>query len=420
MMEAAGSSTMVVRLRLTALSLPTNLAIGSDARGGGILSLNGVTRITGTTIEGNVAISTAPGAGLTQHGGSALIVDSAIADGVAGTGTATLAGVGNLEEVVLLDSATLAPGEGLAVLRAGNVSFAKGTAFAAEIGGTTPGAAGYDQLSVSDGIDLSGAHLNLLMAGGFVPAATDAFVIVDNASASAVLGMFAGLPEDAFFAFGAGTFRIDYSSGDGNDVALLPAAQNGVGLKISGPPAFKPSTGFIEQTVTLTNNLGTAVTPARLYISGLPEGVAVQNAAGSAPYGTPAMVTPYILIGAPIAPGGATALTVQFASADNAVEFSPAYNIEAGTANAGTFAVTTILFLGKDVLIEFGSQAGVVYEVQYSTNLMDWTAVSPRLVGDATITSWVDRGSPATESTPLATGERYYRVVRVSKLIAGN
>ena len=406
--------TLVIGGSAGTVTIADNLAIGSDARGGGILSLNGVTRISSTTMVGNVATSAALGAGLTQHGGSALLVDSVIADAVAATGTARLAGGGNLEEVVLLDSATLAPGDGLAVLKAGDVTFANGTAFAAEIGGTTAGAGGHDQLSVGDGIDLSGASLNLLLASGYVPAATDAFVIVDNASANPVMGMFAGLPEDAFFAFGARTFRIDYSSGDGNDIALLAAEQDGVNLAISGPPALNNATGFFEQMVTLTNTQGTVAALDRLYISGLPEGVTVQNAAGSAPYGNPAMATPYIFIGAPIAPGASTALTVQFASADHAAEFSPAYNIDAGIGNVDAFEVTTILFLGEDVLVEFGSQAGVVYEVQYSTNLIDWTTVSPQLVGDAGITSWIDSGSPATESTPLTAGERYYRVVRVS------
>jgi len=46
------------------------------------------------------------------------------------------------------------------------------------------------------------------------------FLILANDGVDAVIGMFAGKPQGATFAFGGATFQINYQGGDGNDVVL--------------------------------------------------------------------------------------------------------------------------------------------------------------------------------------------------------
>src|SRR5262249_53981787 len=84
---------------------------------------------------------------------------------------------------------------------------------------------------------LPGVTLTTSSFGGFVPAAGDEYIIINNDGTDAVSGTFAGLAEGAlvrsnFLGSGLKAF-ITYQGGDGNDVAII----------IEGPANFNGTNG---------------------------------------------------------------------------------------------------------------------------------------------------------------------------------
>lgn len=65
----------------------------------------------------------------------------------------------------------------------------------------------------------------------------------------------------------------------------------------------------------------------------------------------------------------------------------------------------------RTFLLEFTSEAGRSYYVQYSTDLTHWKTVQPAITGNGARIQWVDNGPPKTASPPGATPMRFYRVI---------
>jgi VCBS repeat protein len=126
-------------------------------------------------------------------------------------GTAT---IGNLT----VTGGTVAPGASAGILSTGHFGLAAAATFAVEIGGTNPGT-GHDQISVNGLVTLGGTLAPTLI-NGFNPVPGTEFVIIANNAIGAVVGTFAGLAEGALFTAGGSSWRISYTGGDGNDVAL--------------------------------------------------------------------------------------------------------------------------------------------------------------------------------------------------------
>jgi PhoPQ-activated pathogenicity-related protein len=63
------------------------------------------------------------------------------------------------------------------------------------------------------------------------------------------------------------------------------------------------------------------------------------------------------------------------------------------------------------ILLEFSSEPGRSYFIQYSPDLKNWKIVQPAIVADGSRVQWTDDGPPRTESTPTSTPTRFYRVV---------
>lgn len=83
-------------------------------------------------------------------------------------------------------------------------------------GATTPGT-DYDQVTISNNVDISNAVLNLI-EGAYVPVSGDVFTIIDVAVGGNLTGTFNGILEDGTIVFNGVTLYISYSGGDGNDV----------------------------------------------------------------------------------------------------------------------------------------------------------------------------------------------------------
>jgi streptogramin lyase len=144
-----------------------------------------------------------------------LYVDGTLEQAVADKG-ATVKGTGSIGDLNVEKGAYLAPGHSPGCLNVNNLQM-DGT-YSAQIGGITP-CSGYDQLSVKQGVELSGS-LNVSLINGFNPKPGTAFEIINNQSKNPVSGTFAGLSEGSIFLANNTPFEISYKGGDGNDVVI--------------------------------------------------------------------------------------------------------------------------------------------------------------------------------------------------------
>jgi hypothetical protein len=66
----------------------------------------------------------------------------------------------------------------------------------------------------------------------------------------------------------------------------------------------------------------------------------------------------------------------------------------------------------QSMLLEWASEPGKTYYVQYSNDMTTFITVLPGITAGANRTQWVDRGPPQTDSHPRdLTGLRAYRIV---------
>lgn len=136
-------------------------------------------------------------------------------------GFSGLGGTGTVGRVIIAQGAisagTLTSPTG--IFNTGTLIFGEDGIFAAKIGGTTPGANGYDQLNVSGTVNLNNARLTLIPWNGFRSALGDSFTILKNDGTDSINGTFLNAPENSVFSGALNTaFRITYQGGDGNDV----------------------------------------------------------------------------------------------------------------------------------------------------------------------------------------------------------
>jgi autotransporter-associated beta strand protein len=242
-----------------ALRLNNNIHASSTAtqlatiNGSGTIQLNGATRVLNVNngpqaidlrVDANIAgtgtaglAKTGPGVALlagtgtytgeTVIGGGTLLVNGTLDPTgfvLPSNPAATLGGIGNVGQISV-GSGRLAPGLSPGILTSHGVVIGAGFPLVIELTGTTPGAAGYDQLRVIGGVFIGMSVLELHVS--FDPPPRSTFTIVDNDGSDPVNGTFAGLDEGATVSVGDGySFRISYVGGDGNDIVLTLTGDN--------------------------------------------------------------------------------------------------------------------------------------------------------------------------------------------------
>ncbi|MFN3379767.1 MAG: beta strand repeat-containing protein, partial [Runella zeae] len=129
------------------------------------------------------------------------------------------------------------------------------------LNGTTPGDGtgnSYTQLTVSGGINLTGATLAL--SGTYVPVLGQTFKIVDNDNTDAITGTFIGLAEGATISNFLGSnfsASISYIGGDGNDVVItvVCSAFSAPTASVTTQPTCAIQTGTITITAPTGSNI---------------------------------------------------------------------------------------------------------------------------------------------------------------------
>tara|TARA_R110002111_G_scaffold153375_1_gene220214 strand:+ start:184960 stop:199311 length:14352 start_codon:yes stop_codon:yes gene_type:complete len=241
---------------LTSLTGSGKVLLGGAA---GILDVNQAAATSSTfagDISGDGSLSKSGSGEFILSGSSSFTGSTTVQDGslkvegtlktteVIVTANATLAGSGNIDAPVTLNSdGVLAPGSSPGIINAGDLTLSAGSLLDIEIDGTTAGLE-YDQIQVTGAVDLTGATLNLTSA--FTAAAGNEFLLIDNDDVDAVTGEFAGLAEGTLFSFNGNQVYISYVGGDGNDVVLT----------VNSPPATSNQIFSLDENTINTTSLG--------------------------------------------------------------------------------------------------------------------------------------------------------------------
>lgn len=176
-----------------------------------------------------------------------------------------LKGVGTAGVVAVASGGTLAPGTSPGCLAAGNTSFANGSTFDIEIGGTVA-CSGYDKLNVTGTVNVTGATLKVSLYNNFAPVVGSTFTIIDNDSNDAVTGTFNGSPEGGEYTQGGYTYQVSYIGGDGNDVTLKLTKIDPAAVAAANAPKT-PNTGLAALLANPAATMAiTVVCAAALYV----------------------------------------------------------------------------------------------------------------------------------------------------------
>lgn len=169
-----------------------------------------------------------------------------------------LGGTGILNAITADAGAMLAPGMSPGCLSSGNLTFAEGAVFEAQLGGTTA-CTEYDQQRVTGTVTLGSATLSTPLWNNYKPAAGNVYTIITNDGSDAVVGTFKNLAEGATYTQDGYVIQVSYAGGDGNDVTLTVK---------SVPKA--PNTGFAPLTnnplVTLATSVGASAAIALIVV----------------------------------------------------------------------------------------------------------------------------------------------------------
>ena len=197
------------------------------------------------------------------------------------------------------------------------------------------------------------------------------------------------------------------TGGTTNDVPLDVAVQ--------GPISFNPQTGLFEQRIGVSN-VGASTNAFRgvaVFIRGLPGDVRVYNGSGSTN-------SPLVTYDLPLAPRQSVDLVIEYYRANRQPftqpTYSPTITIPGSSNPDGRifFIDRTELVQGSRLLIEFTTEPGKRYLVQYRSNDGPWRSAYPAVTAGANRVQWYDDGPPKTESLPfLLFGSRFYRVIEL-------
>ncbi len=182
--------------------------------------------IPSSVVTVNNPTTTGGGLALSGFGGTGTVGATTVTQGVISAGTLTSpTGILNLSN-------------GLTFTANGN--------YVCKLSGTTPGANGHDQLNVTGAVNLNNARLAPLPWANFRPAIGDTYVILRNDGADPINGTFLNLPNNSIFAGPLNTaFKITYTGGDGNDIAIQRVARAPFDFDGDGKSdvsIFRPST----------------------------------------------------------------------------------------------------------------------------------------------------------------------------------
>ena len=181
---------------------------------------------------------------------------------------------------------------------------------------------------------------------------------------------------------------------------------------VAAPPALDLQTGLYRQTVTI--NVPAAGTGFRLLVNGLAAGITLYNMSGATDTGTP-----YIQWDQPVTAGQVITLVLEY--------FSPALGVPAPSLSLAAPEATPVppaivpfmidkatVLPGGEVLLEFPSDPGGRYLIQYNDDNTTWKSTGAPITAGGNRVQWRDAGPPKTSPHPSAVPSRFYRAAKIN------
>ena len=176
-------------------------------------------------------------------------------------------------------------------------------------------------------------------------------------------------------------------------------------------------TGLYEQTIVVRNVAARAIAGFDLTLAGLRPGARLYNGISNESGGGT------IFYHHPLAAGEAVTLVLEYYTSPRGAIPPPTFaasvivpdfqTAKAVNAAAG-FAVNRLVRQDDgSVVIEFTSEPGISYRVQYSEDATHWNSCPVPIQAGGTKVQWIDRGPPWTDSSPASRPCRFYRVERL-------
>jgi hypothetical protein len=126
----------------------------------------------------------------------------------------------------------------------------------------------------------------------------------------------------------------------------------------------------------------------------------------------------YVLLNHALASGQSCECLLEYYVPERRPAGDLTYEAESTTPVEAHGAMGSQLALDRDpvlaqgrLLVEFASIPGSRYVIEYSSDLVNWTAAAPPIRAAGNRVQWLDDGPPKTESPPAELGTRLYRVV---------
>ena len=183
-------------------------------------------------------------------------------------------------------------------------------------------------------------------------------------------------------------------------------------ITLAGGLTLNRQTSLINQAITVTNNTGRAINGFRLFITDLPEGVQLWNAHGIIDG------VPYIDIFTTLEAGASLEILLEYYRPSRQLGFTPTFALTEATGVAPGPGASPPLGLDlrvlrldtRGLLLEFLSENGKSYTIEYSDDMMTWKVSPPAVAGTGERIQWIDSGPPNTETFP--SGARFYRILQ--------
>ncbi|WP_411845874.1 PQQ-binding-like beta-propeller repeat protein [Roseibacillus persicicus] len=177
----------------------------------------------------------------------------------------------------------------------------------------------------------------------------------------------------------------------------------------AGAISLNRQTGLFEQRVTVTNGAARAIGGFQLHIDNLANGYQLWGHTSNT-----------ITHQQPLAAGSSLQLMLEYYSASSGLTPSPSHRSE--TALPATTPAPEILGVAVDrilcmedhsVLLEFNSEPGSRYAIQYSYDMEVWYQSPVVIEAGTNRTQWLDQGMPRTDQHPADCDSRMYRVLQL-------
>ena len=214
---------------LTGGSSSLGITISGDTTLSGNLTADQITVPDTVTLTNSGSLTTNQ---ITVPSGGVLTNDGTIGGPITVQAGGIVNGGGtNSGTTIIQQNGTIAPGHSPGCLTIGTVSISG--SYQAEIAGATTACTDYDQLIVTNTVNITNGTLDVQLTNGFTPTVGQTFKIIDNQGISPILGTFNGLAEGATVSTGGYDFKLSYVGGNGNDVTLTALGPT--------PPAATPA-----------------------------------------------------------------------------------------------------------------------------------------------------------------------------------